>query len=525
MIYKVMVVEDETPVRNWIINMVNSMPKYYQLCAQARDGEEAWEKFPDARPDLVLADIQMPKINGLELLEKIKETSPETEVIILSNYDDFAYVRASFIEGVAEYFLKSEFDKKKLLSVHEMLAKRKNKKNIAHIHQAIKNQFVYKLLKSRDMEETEIRSLLREYEIELEECEIAGMEVYIPENCNAEEVISAMEEFAWDHAISHIHVFLIAHPLRLILLFNIHTVSTAERDSKYRECIRQIREKVGLPVGGTEIMSDPAGIQKIVKQCDAAVRELWLGKKDFSGTGQPDMGMHPERTAELYELEALCRKAVELISQRESRNLAEILEALLKEAGNILEFYPMQTDTLLGQLYYRFCQAISGADPGLSAGSDALRQRIDGRHKHRCPEDEAATRMGSVTYEETARILTDLERSYENSVRRVSEVTRQVMRYIAEHYAEISSMAEIAEYLNYNDDYLYRRFKQEMGMSFVNYLTQVRLEKAAEMMCRQNMEPVQAAEAVGYSSVSYFNKKFKELYGQTPYVWKKNMRN
>lgn len=262
MVYQVMVVEDETPVRNWIINMVNAMPKQYQLCAQARDGEEALEKFRTTRPDLVLADIQMPKLNGLQLLEKIKEISPQTEVIILSNYDDFAYVRTSFLEGVAEYFLKSEFDAKKLLSVHAVLEKRKNKKNIAHIHQTIKNQFVYKLLKSRDLGREEICDLLQEYEIDLEEGEIAGMEVYIPENHNVDEVISAMEDFAWDHEISHIHIFLVSHPLRLILLFNIHTVSTAERDSKYRDYIRRIQEKIGLPVGGTEIMSDFVSIQR-----------------------------------------------------------------------------------------------------------------------------------------------------------------------------------------------------------------------------------------------------------------------
>lgn len=516
MIYKVMVVEDETPVRNWIISMVNSMPKLYRLCAQARDGEEAWRKFLETCPDLVLADIQMPKINGIELLEKIKGVSPETEVIILSNYDDFAYVRTSFMEGVAEYFLKSEFDKNKLLSVHEILAKRKNRKNIAHIHQTIKNQFVSKLLNNRDINEPDIQSLLREYEIDLAEHEIAGMEVYIPEYRSAEEVVSAMEEITWDHVISHMHIFLISHPLRLILLFNIHTVSTAERDRKYLECVRQVGERLKLPVGSTGIMSDLINIQKIVKQCDEAVRELWFEKRGASV-------IDGNKTAELYELESLCREAEMIICQRESKNLAEILESLLEEARSIREFYPMQTNALLEQLYCRFCEAVRGT--GTPANSDVLHRKTVSLRDQGNLVNEAREEIEHVTYEEAAEKLIALENIYECSIRQVSDATRQVVKYIMEHYAQISSMAEIAECLNYNDDYLYRRFKQEMGMSFVNYLTRIRLEKAAEMMCCQNIEPAQAAERVGYASVSYFNKKFKELYGETPSAWKKNMRH
>lgn len=245
-------------------------------------------------------------------------------------------------------------------------------------------------------------------------------------------------------------------------------------------------------------------IQRIVKQCDAAVRGLWFGEDRAAGKDALNRGVSRGRTAELYELEELYRKAIALISRRESKNLSKILEALLREAQNMREFYPVQTDAVLEQLYCSLYQAVSGISPEAS--------------------EKVASLHGEMVYEDAARILTELERSYEDRVRRVSDVTRQVVSYIAEHYAQLSSMAEIAERLNYNDDYLYRRFKQEMGMSFVGYLTQVRLEKAAEMMCSKNMDPTRAAEEVGYASVSYFNKKFKELYGQTPSAWRRNMR-
>lgn len=505
MIFRVMVVDDEAPIRAWIVSMLNSMPKYFQVCAQARDGEEALKKFEAAKPDLVFLDVQMPKLNGLQLLEKLKKISPETEVIILSNYDDFMYVRTSFRDGVAEYLLKSEFDRNKLLTIYETLQQRKNQIKIAHIHQTIRNQFVYKLLNGKDMDKEALQSLLKEYEIDLMDREVAGIEVYIPENHNADEILSKVGTLIWDEPIHHVNIFLVSHPLRLIILFNLKVVSAAERDRVYRECVREIKDKLRLPVGSTQVRSGLVHIQKIIKECDEAVIKQWAQKTGLNSK-RAEAGLRMNGNENFYEIDMLYKEISGQICRRECGKVAELLSLLLEEIRSLRTFYPIQMNALLVELYCDFCQAIE------TRGS--LHDRLS-------LEDEAKKCIASSSHAELMEIMMGLERRYESSVSGVSDITKKVVKYINENYSEISSMQEIADELNYNVDYLYRRFKQEMGMSFVGFLTKIRLEKAAEMMRYGNVEPSQAAEKVGYSSVSYFNKKFKELYGYMPVTWKR----
>lgn len=506
MIFRVMVVEDEVPIRRWIVSMLQSMPKYFEVCAQARDGEEALKRYESSRPDLIIADVQMPRMDGLQLLEHIKKINPDTEVVILSNYDDFSYVRTSFKDGIVEYFLKSEFDKTKLAALHETLTYRKKRRAIAIVHHAVKNQFIYRLLDGKEISAGDIRRLMKEFRIVLSEQAIAGMAVYIPEDRNTDEVISRVEDLAWDDAVGNIHIFLVDRPFRIFMLFNINVASTARRDEIYEECVRRTAQSVNLPVGSTDVLNGTAAVQRIVRQCNEAAVRQWFQKKMPSGRErQEEISRRKDEFFSAFE--ALYQEINSLISQREDEKLSGRLDELLRETRTVREFYPLRTNAVLEQVYCRLAEA---------AGNNA-----ENIHAWLKLEDEARKRIEHADYEEIVRLLKELERKYKAAVSGISGVTRQVVKYIDRNYAVISSMQEIADTLNYNVDYLYRRFKTEMGMSFVNYLTQVRLEKAAEMMRYDDMAPAMAAEKVGYASVSYFNKKFKEFYGQTPFTWKK----
>ncbi|MCQ2524771.1 MAG: response regulator, partial [Lachnospiraceae bacterium] len=103
---KVFLVEDEYIIREGIKNIINWEGNGYTFCGEAADGELALPLISKTQPDIVITDIKMPFMDGLELSRLIKQKYPNIEIIILSGYDEFDYAKQGISIGVAQYLLK-----------------------------------------------------------------------------------------------------------------------------------------------------------------------------------------------------------------------------------------------------------------------------------------------------------------------------------------------------------------------------------------------------------------------------------
>ena len=117
--YSIMIVEDEYLVRQGIASLVNYEQFGMQVIAQAENGIEAWQKFQENPADIMLTDINMPQMNGLELAKLVRDQAPKCHIVFLTGYDDFDYARTAIKLGADDYLLKP-FSKD---DVEEMLAK------------------------------------------------------------------------------------------------------------------------------------------------------------------------------------------------------------------------------------------------------------------------------------------------------------------------------------------------------------------------------------------------------------------
>ena len=117
--YSIMIVEDEYLVRQGIASLVNYEQFGMQVIAQAENGREAWQKFQENPADILLTDINMPQMNGLELAKLVRDQAPKCHIVFLTGYDDFDYARSAIKLGADDYLLKP-FSKD---DVEEMLAK------------------------------------------------------------------------------------------------------------------------------------------------------------------------------------------------------------------------------------------------------------------------------------------------------------------------------------------------------------------------------------------------------------------
>lgn len=121
--YSIIIVEDEYLVRQGIASLVDYEQFGMQVIAQAENGIEAWQKFQENPADILLTDINMPQMNGLELAKLVREQAPKCHIVFLTGYDDFDYARTAIKLGADDYLLKP-FSKD---DVEEMLAKLQTK--------------------------------------------------------------------------------------------------------------------------------------------------------------------------------------------------------------------------------------------------------------------------------------------------------------------------------------------------------------------------------------------------------------
>ena len=117
--YSIVIVEDEYLVRQGIASLVDYEQFGMQVIAQAENGIEAWQKFQENPADILLTDINMPQMNGLELAKLVRDQAPKCHIVFLTGYDDFDYARTAIKLGADDYLLKP-FSKD---DVEEMLAK------------------------------------------------------------------------------------------------------------------------------------------------------------------------------------------------------------------------------------------------------------------------------------------------------------------------------------------------------------------------------------------------------------------
>ncbi|WP_242878773.1 response regulator [Clostridium beijerinckii] len=103
---KILIVEDEINAREGLGNLLGKINKNYMVCGKASDGEQGFLLAKEHKPDLIFTDIEMPKINGLDMLQKIKDCGQDPYIIILSGYSDFKYAQKGIKLGVKEYLLK-----------------------------------------------------------------------------------------------------------------------------------------------------------------------------------------------------------------------------------------------------------------------------------------------------------------------------------------------------------------------------------------------------------------------------------
>lgn len=525
---KVFLAEDEFIIREGIKNNIDWQAYGYEFCGEASDGELAFPLIQKTRPDILITDIKMPFVDGLALSRLVKKELPETEIIILSGYEEFDYAKEAIQIGVARYLLKpinGETLLQEIDSVAEIILGKQKEKEIREKYQ-------------KEMEENSLRD-----QMDLFQHLVTG-------DCSMEELLSVADKLdlkimapwysivllkiqSMKHDYEEYSGSIVVVDERIVKLAEPEHVLVFDRALEGRAFLFKADSEEELLAYQKEYLGD-------VKEVLSGYANL----RYFGGIGTP--------VNRLREIPASFEDASHAFAHRYLVAESCILDSsLLMQEGaaeqedfRISAVNPEQIDRAKMQEFLRtgdldeviyFVDEFFGKLDGGAMKSRIFRQYITmdayfsiadflkglGLQKD---EIEAPDQNSSILQDEKSamdyivRIMNKaLVLREKRASSRYEDVVSEVIHYIEDNYAqEELSLNLLASHVNFSPNHLSMIFSQQTGQTLIRYLTDYRMNRAKELLrCSSKKSSVISME-VGYKDPHYFSYLFKKTQGMTP---------
>lgn len=528
----VLLVDDEYHVIEGLTQMIDWRSLNVDAVRTAMNGIEAWELFQHDCPDLVITDVAMPRMNGLELIQHIRRRRPELPVIILSGYDDFEYAKEAIHLNVSQYILKPAvyteiYDAIKQV-VEELEAKRRQQQYTERFQRemtqalpVLREQFLLDLVAIGKRREEVADSQIAFYQ--LDESLFAGgivlsFALYRPQSDrvgsekdwqlfkfssrNIVEEILRREEFAGPGFVLRY----VEDRLPVLLLDGDAERAASRADAVAREAVRCVNVYLGIDIN--------AAIGRwygTVDRYPLSHRESYealklLEYEGYQRVARADQMQDDPREWPNYPFGRV-RLLAEALLRRDEPEAVERFEEIAREL--------LQAEPTLG-FAQTICMAIISNVTLKVMETDA---QAGGERAPLAFFREAQQARTPAQTIELLRVhlfglMRELQLRYQDQ--HGAKYASIVKDYVANHYHEPISFAELARELDVTRNYLSYLFKRDTGTSFINYLTGYRIERAKELLVSGRMMVYEVAEMVGYPEPAYFSRVFKNATGISP---------
>ncbi len=524
---KVFLVEDEIAIRSGIKNSIHWEEEGYEFTGEASDGELAYPMILKERPDILITDIKMPFMDGLELSRLVRRELPDIKILILSGYDEFEYAKEAIKVGVTEYLLKP-ISSAKLLQV------------LGEVRDIV-------------LQEREEKELLRRYSEEMKEnTEHEKMKFFsrlAAGNLSTSEVIDTGKQYGMN----------LSAQAYGIVLFKI--LSSGDRSVRLGEAYKAVED---VALESPDINSFQRGvdgwaflitgeseeeIKRTIKDFIVQLKQLMSKWKDieyFGGTGsvvtrlsemresfreaekvfagrfthEPNQILFAGSSQEMQEVDSFSMQ--EFGEIKRNRGLIEkfLNNGTQEEIESFADAYVQEitTDNLRSTLMRQyiimdiyivimaFCEKLKEADDKLRKEAEGLKEALK----------RIQTQEGVKAY--MIRLLSwAIDTRDTVSGRRYSDIIKTAQEQIARTYmSEDISLNTVAVSVGMSPSYFSTVFSREVGKTFVEYLTETRMDKAKELLMCSSMKTSEVGYEVGYRDPHYFSYIFKKTQGCSP---------
>lgn len=503
---RILIVDDEYIMRRGIRYMIDWEEQGFQIVGEASNGKEALDLMLELKPHIVFCDIAMPVMDGIDFVRVAHKKYPDVQILILSGYDKFEYVRQALINGAVDYILKPTLNPEELCKILGKMADR-----IPGMR-----------LKKKDVStlENQLECYLKDQGQELNIQEVSKC---FPHSCyrvlglpmkNKNTQKHDFSQIIFEKALQYLEINapgtyfqFLYNPEFLCIVLNY----PLKDEEMLRDVLREMMNELALIDGQVF-----AVLGKVHKKL-ADVKEDFINNQFLELEAFYHKGIYLYEIDEKKELKKDFQKFnfryfSVVITDRKYGEAAEMFQDYIEKAveSQMSEFkLKNQTKNLL----YNLIGSVDGKIQSL----EQIRYEYFGRI------DEC------ICVEEFQEIFKELIEALkeclgENSENQ-DEKLQEILKYIAENYQDEMDLSSLAQKFNFNYSYLSTYFTSRMGEGFSEYLNRIRIGHACEYLEKGELSIAAISEAVGYSDQGYFGRVFKKITGETPSVYRRRQRS
>ncbi len=541
--YKLIIVDDEFFICDGLMSF-SWQEIGFEAIAAAGNGEEALELIEKQIPDVILTDIKMPFMDGLELSKVLCAAYPQIKIVLLTGYKEFDYAKTAISTGVSEYLLKpvniSEL-KSLFLKLKNTLDEERKIPNMLKAYQkqiiesfplAVEN-FLKCIIEEKIHDYAEIEEKINLLELNLNynyyACAIFKSDD-ISNSWHYEEVrksiSSLMDNVKQYLQTNHLGYSFINHNFEIIVLFCFNLPENAKSSYQFlMEHTEKIKIFIDECFKQLSICTAVAGIGNIYKNILSASASFkqarsCLKRKFFDYSKQIFYAWNDRAS--------LLSASVEYPYQLENNLIDTIMEGDMTKSLQCFHEYWHEFNIIIQHLDTESIQSYSLQ----------LLNMIDRRlNKHETSLGELSNiyppYISFITSPKSFIELEELIRKMilhvvetiskiNNEVKSSSHLSIQMAKkYIEEHFNEKITLNQVAEHVYLNPSYFSIQFKKETDVNFVKYLKNIRIQKASELLKRVDLKVYEVGAMVGYDDPTYFANTFKNHTGVTPMEFKR----
>jgi YesN/AraC family two-component response regulator len=530
--HKVMVVDDEPIVRLALKSLANWENHGFDLSFEAFNGKQALEllkKNPDI--DIVITDINMPVMDGLELISRLKERGDGIGIVVLSAYDDYNFVRQAFKLGVMDYILKTDMEPDNILKILKGIVSRIKKTDLSHTEKASQERDT-KLMKERFLKE-----LIEQDEIADPESRAADLNIRICKDCNVlccllidgykevserydgsnQKLLTASVQNAVNQILTETKSgeVLVVTPEEYIVFFSFPNASPVHIREKIVEVLGKIKYSlrmyinIGVSIGVSTIKTGLAESKQLYKEASANARLRFV-----FGKGRI---IFPEYINNIpkKEVNTLIGKETGVVSALRELNKEKIIENLEK----LFDILKNSNIDRIDNTYACYMEVVFLIISCLKERNEDIGSILG----------ENVNLYNTITKFETQEeinewlketVRTVVDRLTDKRDAKVNRTVTRVQEFVKDNYNKDITLKAASDYVGLSESHLSYVFTKMTGETFTDYVTRIRIEKAKELLEMTNMKVYEVSVNVGYANVEHFSRVFKKITGISPNSYK-----
>lgn len=500
---KVLIVDDEMLIRQGIINYIDWEKEGFQIVGEASNGKEAMQMIAEFSPHIVITDIVMPIMDGIDLVKEVKNAFSDIEIIVLSSFENFDYVRSTFQNGVADYILKPKLNGAELLRILNKIMSR-----IPNLQHAAS------MVEPKHSTEEILEHMISGYDSAVGKEALSTVftkDVFALVGVHGKNLDSSRLKAVFERSIPDgSTVFSVASGnvnCLFLLNFNAHLLDGINRTIATHAAERR---------DAAWMVCEPFdALDELKKVHDEGL--LKMKKYLF---------YLPEKT--LFTYDGLPEEDVKQAAFDLNHFIEMFKDRMFNAAFAYLENHVVHLAGRYCSDSFEFKSFLGNIVFNIIVLLDSMKYEIQDL------EQKKYSYFANINEAENVTEALDLFNGFLVEVRKIMRLhdnsdgpannLEKFLVYIEQHYTQPLRLSEIANHFHFNASYLSSYFNMHHKEGFSEYLNRVRIKKSMELLENSTVTISNISGMVGYSEHSYFCKVFRRITGMSPGNYRKEFR-